>query len=90
MPEWLIIIAVFFIVTRLLRSRRRRFGMYRHPHRLRHARRREVRERREERRLGRPEAPAETPMQTLQRRYVAGDITVEEYERELDRLFRAS
>ncbi|MBI4408474.1 MAG: SHOCT domain-containing protein [Gemmatimonadetes bacterium] len=32
--------------------------------------------------------PKETPLEALQRRYVADEITVEEYERELDRLFQ--
>lgn len=40
----------------------------------------------------RPEAmsTAETPMQSLQRRFVDGRITVEQYEAELDRLFAHS
>ena len=33
-------------------------------------------------------ALAETPMESLQRRFVDGSLTVEEYERELDRLLR--
>jgi hypothetical protein len=36
-----------------------------------------------------PEAPAlETPMDALKRRYVEDEITVEEYERQLDELLR--
>jgi hypothetical protein len=95
MPEWLIIIAVFFIVTRLLRSRRHRFGLYRHPGQLRGARMRELRrarmrERHEPHdRLGaRPQPTTETPEDALRRRFVEGSITVEEYEAQLDRLYR--
>jgi hypothetical protein len=95
MPEWLIIIAVFFIVTRLLRSRRHRLGMYRHPGQLRRARMRELRrartrERHEgrERLADRPQPITETPEDALRRRYVDGSITVEEYEAQLDRLYR--
>jgi hypothetical protein len=36
-----------------------------------------------------PVARTETPMEALQRRYVEGALTVEEYEAELDRLLRS-
>jgi hypothetical protein len=35
-----------------------------------------------------PQPAPESPMDALQRRYVADEITVEEYERELDELLR--
>ena len=95
MPEWLIVIAVFFIDTRLPRSRRHRFGMYRHPGQLRRARMRELRRARmrdrhegPDRLAAHPQPATETPEDALRRRYVDGSITVEEYEAQLDRLYR--
>lgn len=94
MPEWLIIVVVFFIVTRIVRSRRHRLGRHGYPHHLRHARMHQIRARREaraadrDRRSLRASPPTETPEEALKRKYVEGSITVEEYERQLDRLYR--
>jgi uncharacterized membrane protein len=85
MPEWLIVLLVFFVVSRVIRGGRRCV------HRGHHQRL----ERSANRGLsggagGRYVAPpkAQSPMEALQRRYVDGSITVEEYERELDRMLR--
>jgi hypothetical protein len=83
MPEWLIIVAVFFVVSRLVRSSRRR-GHGRG--RIGRAHARDLSEGGGVRPLAPPRV--ETPMEALQRRYVEGSITVEQYERELDELFR--
>jgi hypothetical protein len=93
MPEWLIILIVFFVVSRVVRGRGYDARCMRgSAHRLQAEERRALR--REQRALRRGvELPTaapkvETPMEALQRRYVEGAITVEQYEAELDKLYR--
>ncbi len=95
--EWMIFILVCWVAVRFLgvatgRGRGERWE----ERRLRRA------ERWEERRLGRaerrgvtpppvrvaPPKPVETPEEKLRRQYVEGTLSVEQYERELDRLYR--
>ena len=83
MPEWLILLIIWFIVMRV-QSRGSRCGPRSVPRRrhtgLHYAR---------GMRLNPPAAPpAETPLQSLQREFVSGAITVEQYEQKLDRLLR--
>jgi uncharacterized membrane protein len=88
MPEWLIILIVFFVVSRVVRSRGDGARcMSGRSHRLDRAARRTLRR---ERQTAIPAAKPETPMEALQRRYVDGSITVEQYEAELDKLYRGS
>ena len=85
MPEWLIILIVFFVMSRVLRARGydARCMRGRSP-RLRASGRALERERHRTM----PAPKVESPMEVLQRKYVDGSITVEEYEAELDRLYR--
>ena len=88
MPEWLIILIVFFVMSRIVRKSG--YGaqcMSGRSHRLR-ASERHALEREREKRRSMPAPKVETPMEALQRRYVEGNITVEEYEAELDKLYR--
>lgn len=87
MPEWLIIVIVFIVFSRVLRARRYDAGCMRGRPRGLHARRREQLERERQRAV--PPPRVETPMEALQRKYVEGSITVEEYETELDKLYRS-
>ncbi len=82
-PEWLVIGAViWFLVSARRRARwarrerwRRRWGGY-------------AEQRAEVAEAPRPRAlPPESPLERAQREYVNGRITVEEYERELDRIY---
>lgn len=88
MPEWLIILIVFFVVSRVVRSRGHgRHCMGGRSQRLDRAERRALRR---ESQPAIPAAKPETPMEALQRRYVEGNLTVEQYEAELDKLYRRS
>jgi hypothetical protein len=98
MPEWMIFLVFVMIAVRLGRARRRRCGFSRGMDALR-------RGEAEHGGTFRPVAsrsnpgsaapgssaalPVESPVDELKRRYVDGAITVEEYEAELDRLFRS-
>jgi len=92
MPEWLIVLIVFIVFSRVLRARGydarcMRGGEHRlrgRGQRLRLAERHALE--REQRAM--PAPKVETPMEALQRRYVEGEITVEEYEAGLDKLYR--
>ena len=99
MPEWVILLLVAWVIFRVMR----REGCGTHRHRLDDAERSRLREQRarmhaERARLraerrGRKAvqqraARAETPVESLQRRFVDGSITVDQYERELDRIYR--
>ena len=92
MPEWLIIVIVFIVMSRIVR--RNRYGaqcMSGRSHRLRARERRALREERAAGQMRSMPAPkVETPMEALQRRYVEGNITVEQYESELDKLYRSN
>jgi uncharacterized membrane protein len=87
MPEWLIILIVFFVVSRVVRARGHDARcMSGRSHRLRERERARALQR--ERHRSVPAPKVESPMEALQRKYVDGSITVEEYEAELDRLYR--
>jgi hypothetical protein len=88
MPEWLIVLVVFFVMSRIVRKRRYGVGCGGRMHRLDRARERALSKGGTTRAV--PAAPPESPMEALQRRYVDGSLTVEQYEAELDRLYRSS
>jgi hypothetical protein len=82
MPEWLILVAIILVALRIRR---------------RHRWRRSLRDERVRALHAGQEAPGtatqavlsrETPLESLQRRFVAGSISVEQYEAELDRMLR--
>jgi uncharacterized membrane protein len=82
MPEWLIFVLVAWFVVRFL-------GRGKH--------RKRIREREREReRLAAAKTPpavqsaAETEEERLRRRYVSGEMSVEQYERALDALYRGN
>lgn len=82
MPEWLLFLAIVFIAFRI----RRRHRWHR---RIRDERLRAARAGRELPGTSAPAMPPrETPLESLQRRFVAGSISVEQYEAELDRMLR--
>ena len=82
MPEWLLMLAIIFIALRIHRRHRWHRG-------IREERLRALRAGREVPGTSAQPVPArETPVESLQRRFVAGSISVEQYEAELDRLLR--
>ena len=82
MPEWLLFLAIVFIAFRI-RGRRR------WHRRMRDETLRAARAAHEVPGTSTPAVlPRETPLESLQRRFVAGSISVEQYEDELDRLLR--
>ena len=99
MPEWLILLLVCWVIFRVVK--RESWGTHRHRlgdeerSRLReqrarvHAERARLRAERRARKSVTPTATrVETPVESLQRRFVEGAITVDQYERELDRIYR--
>lgn len=80
--EWLIFGLVCWAVVRFLGINRCGAARGRWEHRRMPAARREPA-------LPQAPAPAESAEQRLRRQYVEGTLTVEQYERELDRLYRA-
>ena len=80
MAEWLIFVLVaWFAVKFLKRSRHRR--------RIAERNRARVTEAEKARAV---QAPAETEEERLRRRYVAGELSVEQYEQGLDALYRGN
>lgn len=82
MPEWLILLAIIFVALRIRRRHRWHRG-------IREERLRALRAGREAPGTSAQAVlPRETPLESLQRRFVAGSISVEQYEAELDRMLR--
>ncbi len=93
MAEWVIWVAFGLFFYRYVRGRRGWGGCGEDDCRVGHARKQSLidREPRMTKRAGagpRRSLPEPSPLESLQRRFVHGTITVEQYEAELDRLLK--